>query len=352
MAGFEKLECEDKLGSEEDTNATNLFDDVESRRRARLFQVAGLSLVLVVILFASVVISTNLIVKSAIQSIGAYALGVEVDVGSVALSPFWGRSSIRNVEIRSPEGFDKDLMQLGRIAFDLSLWAVVGQTLCNSDKPLSMEEFIASDVAVNVHKEIDQTSNVRIVLDRMMSNHSGMPKPSRRLLHEKVIVGRLELANVTASVRLGVGGMAALESFQPTGPVSFTLKKVVLEDVGKEHGGVTLQELIKDVVQAVLSAVITQCEGALKDKLTDDLRGAMDLLSQIPHAKEIYLDAGQGLEKAERWADKMHDSMKEQMASTFSDENVQEVREEMEEEGKELKEGAKEVIHNMFGKIW
>jgi len=355
--GFERLRSKDDHEKDRLLEDSGLLGDSDVEASApeggdgggatQVLKVGVIRLAIVFIIFAAVVISTNLIVKSAIQGVGSYALGVDVGVSSVSLSPFFGRSSIHGLDIHSPTGFDLDLMRLRSVVFDLSFWAVVGQAIFNIDKPFLIKEFRASDLLVHVEQELDGTSNARVVLDRMVANHSLSPRPNSRVMSAKVIVDRLDIDNITFAL-----SMAALST--AVGPVTYTLKKVRLEGIGsKDKKGATLHELFKDVVKAVLSAGLSQTGGAMKDKLLQDLEGVMGKLHNFSHAKEVYLDVGSGLHaglhEAKRWASNVTDSM---LPSGFpnASELLKEGMHEVAKEGMhKAEEEAEEVMHNWFG---
>lgn len=294
---FTRLGQQDKLSESE----WESFIPDKDKGYCRGFQVCTLCTVVVVVIFVALVISTNLIAKSAIEAIGTYALGVKTTVGSVALNAFSLHSSVSEIRIASPDGFDEDLMRIKRSVFDLGFWSVARQTIFNSNTPFTLEEIHITGLHVLVAQELDGTSNVGLVLHHMeeAANSTHRLAPTTRAMQTKIIAKKIQLDNISASI-------SVLPLSQATGPVTFGLRQVLLTGVGEKSGGVTLQQLLKEIVKVVVAAIYKQAEllgGDMQGKLMDGLGNLKGTLMSIPHAKEVYSDAGKGLQSMHKWAD-------------------------------------------------
>lgn len=293
---FAALRQQDKLSESE---WESFLPDGKDKGHCRGFQLVILCAVTVVVVFVASVISTNLIAKSAIEAIGTYAFGAKTVVGSVALKwAHWaGNSSINDIVISSPLGFDEDLIHFTRGLFDIGFWSVVGHTVFNVGAPFELEEVRVTGVHVALAQELDGTSNAGLVLHSMLQDgESRVPPPTTRAMQTRLIARRVSLENITASV-------AVLPVSKATGPITFGLNSIVLTSVGENSGGVTLEELLKDIVRVVLGAVIHHTGGDMKERIMSGLGSLKDEVMKVPHAKEILCDAGKGLESVHHWAD-------------------------------------------------
>lgn len=293
---FAMLGQQDKLSESELESFFPDSSNCQSKRNCRNLQVCGLCAVVVVVILAASVISTNLMAKSAFEAVGTYAYGVRAKVGGVSLNAFGEDSSVHDVRVESPEGFEEDLMKFSTATFDVGFWTAVGHTLFNAEAPLHLEELVVRSLHVLVAQELDGTSNAGLVLHNMLQeDDTTPPPPNTRAMNIKLIVERVQLENISASISVPPISRA-------TGPVTFNLKTVLLTELGKDVGGITLEELLKDVVRAVLGAIIPGAPAAVQEKLKEGLGSLKDSLLSIPHAKQIYCDAGKGLEHLHKWA--------------------------------------------------
>lgn len=302
---FAALRQQDKLSESE---WESFLPDGKDKGRCRGFQVISLCMVVVVVIFVASVISTNLIAKSAIEAVATYAFGVKTGVGTVAFSAFSGSSSVNDMRIDSPKGFGEDLMHLKRGVFDIGFWSVVGHTILSVGTPFELQEIRIIGLHVILAQELDGTSNAGLVLNNMLQvDASHAPPPNTRAMQTRLIVQKVSLENISAAVEVQPVSRA-------TGPLTFGLNSVLLTSVGENSGGVTLEELLKDIVKVVLGAVIHHTGGDMKERIMNGLGTLKDSVMSIPHAKEIYCDAGKGLEKVHEWADEAKVQLESQLS--------------------------------------
>lgn len=70
------------------------------------------------------------IVSQGIEVAGTSALGTNVSVGSVALSPLSGAGRITDLRIDNPEGLEAEsIFELGYVSLDLDLGSLFGDVL-------------------------------------------------------------------------------------------------------------------------------------------------------------------------------------------------------------------------------
>lgn len=91
---------------------------------------AGLCLVLIGAAFYLAASNLNRIAKSTIERMAPEILGVPVKVGSVDISPWKGKASVRNLEVLNPPGFkSKKLMQISKFAVQFKWESVLSGPL-------------------------------------------------------------------------------------------------------------------------------------------------------------------------------------------------------------------------------
>jgi hypothetical protein len=207
----------------------------------KLLKVAAvLVLVLVVLIGVGVGVffyNIDSLAKRGIQDGGTYALGVPTTVNSVSLHVFSGRMSLSNLNVANPPN------------------------------------------GSNYGKIIESLSKLK-----GSSSSSGSDK--------KFIVHELTIENISIHADL-LGAPGAIgQIVNPVGKVNVPIERISLKDIGKTGAGVggagvTMEELSKIVVQAVLAAAADKGYGTLPGEILTDLKNAVssfDGLINLPVA--------------------------------------------------------------------
>lgn len=236
----------------------------------------------VVGLFVVALSNVNKVVKTAVETGGTYALGVQTTLGSADVQLTKGAATLSDLAVANPPGFPSPkFMTVGSSAGTLNI-----QTLGNP--VIEIPSVAISNVAVRLEGDPGKM-NYKVILDNLARLKSGTPQPTTPSGSEKkFIVRSLTLTNIDASV--SVSGVA----------VKVPISKIELENVGNASGGLTTAQLAQVVVEAVLSAVVTNGGGILPENVLGDLSGSLNKLADLGVTK-----ATKALDTATKQAEKV-----------------------------------------------
>lgn len=223
--------------------------------------IVGVLLLLVVA--AAVVVQQQLDgwIRDAVVSYGSEYTGVEVELDSVSLSLWGGRGELRGLSVGNPEGFDGDhAIRVGRIAFEVrhrSLFA----------DPIVIDRIEIEAAEVNAETRQLRDTNLQVIqrhVRDMTPEADPEAAPGRQL-----IIDRLELTDTRTSVTAA-----------PLGAVSVRVPDLTLTEVGRRSNGASIGEVIEQVLQPVLAAVMSSLtEGRVRELLDErgvELRGRVE----------------------------------------------------------------------------
>jgi len=260
----------------------------------------------------------NNTVKGAIEVVGTAVLGVKTTVSSVSLALISARSDINGISVSTVPGYGtEDFLDLSHCVFDLRLMSLFL-------KPYELQEISVHNLAIsidqsqsgsNAQRIIDHVTLVTEQAKRQADSISGaispapapsadasapapaplfpQPTPADTLhaVTSKIIANKLSFKNISARICLHplCDAMA---------PMTFTLKEVLVQDVGKQQGGVYMYELIEILVQALVIAVIH----AAPEQIGTNLMSVMNSgLSKALNYASLNIDTGAGLEQVGAW---------------------------------------------------
>lgn len=220
--------------------------------------------------------------KRGIQDGGTYALGVPTSVGGVSLHIFSGQMSLSELKVENPQGFTAKhfiTMKKGEVAV----------TLDSLNKEIvDIPKLTLSGIELNLERS-PSGSNYGKIIDNL-SKLKGSSPPSGT--EKKFIVRELTIENISIHADLlGAPGPIG-QVVNPVGKVNVPIERIQLKDVGKTGTGmggtgVTMTELSKIVVQAVLAAAADKGYGTIPGEILNDLKSAVtsfDGLVNLPVA--------------------------------------------------------------------
>lgn len=248
-------------------------------------------LAVVVGILIAMVVTVNAWAGSALSGAAMHIFGVPTHVESVDIALFSARSSLKDVRIESPPGFNTDFLTLQTGVVDLKLWSLL-------QNPLEIQEISLHDLELFIDQRIDGDSNVKGIIENV--NKVSHPKnPGARLMHtmtEKFIVDRISLTNITTRVCIH-------PLCDTLNPGYFVANRVQVSDLGKNTGGIYLYELVAVVVHALLLATLKASPVDISGQLSGALgNGFSQALGKIDYG-HIQYDIGKGLKIAGQWTD-------------------------------------------------
>lgn len=225
----------------------------------------GILAILVVIL-GGVWIYLDRIAQAAVERGGTRALGVQVTVASMALSPFSGRFGMDGFRVANPGGFsDQPVLQLdsGRVAVRLgSLF----------DEVVTIPEIMLDGLHVRLERNKKGT-NLKRLLDNLDTSAGDETATSGGEAgsggQTRVQVNQLRITNTRASVDLG-------PEFGDRGRFDLKLPAIELRNIGTEGNGVTVEQLVDRVTRAVVREIEESGARQLPDRIRRELRQRLD----------------------------------------------------------------------------
>jgi len=231
-----------------------------------------LIVLLIVVLIAGGVVGfiyIDSIAKAGIEKGGTYALGVDTTVDSADVEILAGEFSMKGLNVANPSGFDSPhFLNLKNGNVEVSLTTLMSDVV-------SMSQLKFGGLDVNLQKREGKTNYGTILdnLKRFESSDDKSPKEGddagKRFIVDKLVISKV---NVHADLIPEGGELTKVE---------LPIERIALKDVGKKEGGLTLAELSKVVVQAVIEEIVKKGGDILPAALIGDLRSQLAGLTDL-----------------------------------------------------------------------
>lgn len=207
--------------------------------------------VLIVVVVVAFMLLLDRMAKVGIEKYGSKALGTEVTVSSVSLSPFTGKGTIHNLKVANPEGYDAQyLFQSQSISVGVDLASLLTDTI------------VIHYVDINKPHIVYETgldgSNIQAIQDNIAKNKTSSDQsqeaPStdegKQLVIESLVISD---AKVTGSI-----GFAGTTASLPT---------ITITDIGRDDGGLSYAQATAIVFGAIIKSLATIDLGTLGEPL-------------------------------------------------------------------------------------
>lgn len=178
--------------------------------------------------------------RRGIEMAASTALGTQVTVSGVSLSPFSGQGSIRGLSIANPEGFDAPYaMQLGELDVAVSLASLVSDVI-------EIDHIVVNEVNVTYETTV-VNDNIRALLANLPASGSApvVEASPEATPGKKVIIRDLRLINPQITLQTRVA----------SAPVP--LPDLTLTDIGQKSNGVTVAEAAQQILGALNRSLAT-----------------------------------------------------------------------------------------------
>ncbi|MFO7576344.1 MAG: hypothetical protein R6W66_01305 [Pelovirga sp.] len=240
-----------------------------------VLKLIGILLLVVIIAVAGAVFYIDVIAKKGVERGGEIALGVPTRVANINLSLFGGEGSMNNLQIANPAGFsDRPFMELGVADMAVTLNSLLGDQVM-------IPRVALSGIRINLEQQGGR-NNVSPLLARARSLAGESAEPAVAQGEsggKKFTVAYFVIDDVAINASLDVLGQQS--------SLNLVLPKIELRNLGAAEQGLTLPELIEQVVQVILSTAqksSAQLSPALSRLLSGELSdlGALqaDLIGQ------------------------------------------------------------------------
>ena len=277
----------------------------------RLIQILIIIIILAVVL---VWLGINPIAKSAVQSGASDTLGVKTTLASINVSPLRGRVLMNDLNISNPEGFlSVSLMNAGRFEIEVAPASLLSDTV-------EIRKFEIDGLEMNIEQKLP-FSNIAKIIDNIKRSSADKPKDDAEA--KKVTADLVLIKDITAHFKLLPGASEA-------GTVTVKVPQIELRNVSSERAGSVTGQLVSQLFPALLSSILSEAQGVVP---TDFLK---DLESQV-------LGLAQSLGKeTSKLVKPIGDGLRKTVEETGLDEPL-------EDAGKTLEKGAKDVMEGIFG---
>ncbi|WP_321367095.1 hypothetical protein [uncultured Desulfuromusa sp.] len=269
-----------------------------------LFKLFIALLVVVVIVVAGAFYYVDVIAKKAIEQGGELALGVPTNLDAIHISLLGGEASLNGLNIANPAGFKaQTFMGLGQGEFAVSLGSLMGDTV-------RIPRVSLSQIRINL-EQMGKKNNIDPILSRtksLSSSKGGSAPASAPAGQEgkKFIIEYFSLNDVQLDASLDLLGQVS--------KVNLVLPKIELRNLGAKEEGLPMPELIRKVIQAVLSAAQNssgQLSPALAKLLAGELAGLENIKTEV---------IGQAKAQVEKKVGDLQKKLKEEIPMNLSPE--------------------------------
>eukprot|EP00930_Biecheleria_cincta_P074272 TRINITY_DN6147_c1_g2_i1.p1 TRINITY_DN6147_c1_g2~~TRINITY_DN6147_c1_g2_i1.p1 ORF type:complete len:471 (+),score=99.19 TRINITY_DN6147_c1_g2_i1:63-1475(+) len=217
-------------------------------------------LILVILLVVLTLFATHRVeswLAAGASKVLSATLGVPVSLGSVHFGLWQGRASISDLAVPSPQGYQRDFLDLTHLALDLSPASLLmSRLLGSSTVPIELEEISVRSLQVFIEKPADsEDSNAKTVVAHV----NEILKPTGTL-EENIALGLHALTGRIQADRIEFRDISISVCIHPmcdnVPPILFVLREFLITNVGKKGKGVFLYQLVELLVKTLLMAII------------------------------------------------------------------------------------------------
>lgn len=245
-------------------------------------------LVLLVLGLVGVYFTLNTIVASEIESAATDALGVETTVEAVNIGLFKGQSSLRDLEIDNPPGYEGKFLVLKSALLGVSLGTIFSDLI-------DVKEVSIEGISLDLVERLKE-SNIGTILsnannDPSDASASGEPSSgdsgSDGGDDQKFIIDLVSVKDIEIKVAVE----PVTSERQPT---TIKIDEIVIHDIGRKENGVTLDELSAILVRSIVGSAVKAAPGQIPSLLMTTMEGGLSSLTHFDLGG-VQIDLGKGL---------------------------------------------------------
>jgi|GEM_PF-5692585 len=227
----------------------------------------------------------NAMIASEIESAATDALGVETTVGSFRISLFQERTTISDLDIANPQGYDGEFLTLKHGLLGVDLGSVF------SDR-IEIQELTLKDIKLNLVQRL-QESNVGTIID----NASGPPSSDSSDDatkssngggdDQKFIIDKVLIENVLVTFSL-----EPLTSGRE--PTKLTIDQILVHDIGRKEKGVSLDQVTTIILHSIIASAAKAAPAEIPSLLLTTMEGGLSSLGHLDLGG-VQFDLGKGM---------------------------------------------------------
>lgn len=178
-------------------------------------------------------------VKSAIEIAGSNALGTEVKVTGVSLSPLSGKGSITGLSVANPEGFEAPYaIELGELALEINVDTLFSDVI-------EINSILIQGAHITYETRL-VNDNIRTLLANIpTSGGTAEPATENDPSSTKVIIRDFQMLDPQITLQTAIAA------------APLTLPDLHLQDIGDQNNAVTAAEAVRQVLVALNTSLAT-----------------------------------------------------------------------------------------------
>ncbi len=256
-------------------------------------RIVGVLVVLLIVAVVVVMLSLNGIVKSAVQSAGSSATGVDTTLGGVNVGVFSGSASLNDFKLGNPEGFQAEsAFELGSADVQLKTGSLFSDTVV-------VPKVHIDGAHVTVAFENGKL-NLTELMKQIEENTGGADdSPADSGEGKNVIIEDLQVTNTTVT-----GAVALVPGSDPI-QIDLKIADIHKTGIGSDGSGVKLQDAVGLILETIMLNATEGVAGNvpglgdLKNMLGDVGAQATEALDKVGgDAGKALEGAGDGVNKA------------------------------------------------------
>ncbi|MCF7972314.1 MAG: AsmA family protein [Phycisphaerae bacterium] len=231
------------------------------KKLARVFAITVTVLVVALLIaFVAVMFFTNSTVGKAISMGASQALGVDVSLKTVKLSPFRGQMTLDDLVVKNPEGYEN------QIFLDLKHADIALRTETLLTDTVRVEHMELKGVRV-VMEQKGLTTNIQEIVNTI--NQQADAQPSGK----KMVIEVLDISDITVKVKL-----IPLPGKIDTVPLK--LAPMRLTNLGEDKP-LNMAKLTSRIILAIVGGIVQQAIGILPDDLVNAAGAALGTTTDL-----------------------------------------------------------------------
>ncbi len=216
-----------------------------------------LVILLAVIAFFGATKGVNSLVKAGTEKGASHLMGVPLRIEDVSVALMSGQGSLSGMHIANPEDFKSEAaMTLEKASISLKPASLMSSKIV-------IHELRLEHPFINYERTLS-SSNLDTIMEAILEKIPASQEGSEEARFQIDVFEMIQAQVKLSATALGGKG------------IGFTLPDVALRDLGKEGPGLTSAELAKEIMSALLAAVVEKASVKGMDILPDSLKGAVN----------------------------------------------------------------------------
>lgn len=264
--------------------------------KKKILIAAGAIIASVFALLVALILLLDVVVENSIETIAPKILGVPVEIGSIKISPFFGRVAIDDFVIGNPEGYHTDsALSVRNLVFHVDPFSVLSdkiriRELTIHGVRINFETNLASSNLTGIYRNVNQFSSKE--KDPKTSKPEPQPDSQPDSTEQvesgsskKFQIDRIDLNDIVVIV--------AIKGVKNSDIVPIPIPPYYLENLGTGPEGASAAEITVAVLKGLLDGISKSVAGtAISDSVKSSLSSALDgIQSGTSGLKEATHDA-------------------------------------------------------------